>query len=174
MPISSVINRMRAHADFLALHEALLDELDYNTQFDIAQAERDAEIIRFTERFPLLGAARQGERVNYKQVTHATVYCSYGIEITVSGPNPAPMMRRIRRAVGGTFDKEATSYSFTLRQERDDAINSIRITSSRENVCTPKVVGKEEKVIPAVEAQPERIETVDVVEWECPSILDEN
>lgn len=55
------------------------------------------------------------------------------------------------------------------KQHRDGV--SLIVTISRELVCERRVVGTETVTIPAVEAQPERTETRDVVEWDCKPLL---
>ncbi len=54
-------------------------------------------------------------------------------------------------------------------QQRDGV--SLIVTISRELVCERRVVGTETVTIPAVEAQPERTEVREIVEWDCGSLL---
>lgn len=70
-------------------------------------------------------------------------------------------------ALLGSFQKEATE-SYLNANKQIGGIH-FQVTAIRNNVCTPKIVGK--KIIPAepektIEAKPERVE--DIIEWECP------
>lgn len=87
--------------------------------------------------------------------------------------NERETMREIRSALrAGRWDKDAYQNSFALVSHRtDDEPVSIRINGHRDQVCTAKVVGQETKTIAAVEAKPERTEVVDVIEWECGTLL---
>lgn len=85
-----------------------------------------------------------------------------------------PMVAAIRRAVGGTWEKrEQQSYrGDEMVFERD----GYRIRVEREQVCVRRVVGTETVTIPAQparEAQPERTEERELVEWDCQPILGE-
>lgn len=168
------VAKMRAQADFLAKHEEILEELHYSRQMEILQAERDLEIERFAETHPRLGEARVGEKVTMEEVTYVDYSCGWHQTFNVHGPHATEMMTRLRRAFGGMFIKAASSWDFSLTQDRSfEDGGTIRITTGRDEVCTKKVIGTEVKVIPAVEAQPERTEIIEKVEWECPSILED-
>jgi hypothetical protein len=80
--------------------------------------------------------------------------------------------RRIRRAIGGTWRKGGIVDLFELARVEPDSGVYCRITVSRTAACVRKVVGHEDVTIPAVQAQPERIEHREVVEWDCQPILD--
>lgn len=57
----------------------------------------------------------------------------------------------------------------TWTQHRGDVELFVQV--SREQVCTRRVVGTETVVVPAVEAQPERTEVRELVEWDCRPVL---
>lgn len=85
-------------------------------------------------------------------------------------------LRRIMKAVGGTWDKSLTDGdAFRLRQVRDGIV--LGINCDRPVVCTRRVVGTREveRVIPAQPAIEEHTvtETVEDVEWDCEPILAE-
>jgi hypothetical protein len=75
----------------------------------------------------------------------------------------------IRRTVGGEWDKTYTGDKLVLRRNADDL--ELLITVDRDVVCTRRVVGTETVAVPAVEAQPERTEEREVVEWDCAPLL---
>ena len=72
------------------------------------------------------------------------------------------------RALGGKWDKDPGE-TFSFRQAR----GGLRLTVSvdRPAVCQPVVTGTETVTIPAVEAQPERTEVREIVEWRCEPLL---
>lgn len=79
----------------------------------------------------------------------------------------------ILRTLGGTWDKDF--WDDTDRadfQQSRDGLN-LRVTVQRSAVCERVVVDTETVTIPAVEAQPERTETREVVEWRCEPVLSE-
>lgn len=75
----------------------------------------------------------------------------------------------IRRALGGTWRKEAWDNRFDFYQERDGL--NLQILASREQICERIVVGSETVTVPAVAAQPEHTEVREVVEWRCEPLL---
>lgn len=84
--------------------------------------------------------------------------------------------RKIARAVGGKWDKNAYTDTFYLEQKRGAL--TLRIVAAREAVCERVVVGTETVTIPATEAQvidaqPSRTEEREVVEWRCEPLLAE-
>lgn len=81
----------------------------------------------------------------------------------------AATVARIRRAIGGTWTKHEADDGKRLSFNRD----GYEISVERESVCTRRVVGTETVTLPAVEAQPERTEEREVVEWDCQPILAE-
>lgn len=77
-------------------------------------------------------------------------------------------MVSIRRAIGGAWDKVDAGSFFILRSDREGF--RLSITADREQVCERVVIGSETVTVPAVEAQPERTEVRDVIEWRCEPI----
>lgn len=74
----------------------------------------------------------------------------------------------IVRAVGGKWDKGPDGEHFNLRREH--GLLDLHVQVRREAVCEKVVVGVETVTIPATEAadaQPERTEEREVVEWRC-------
>lgn len=70
----------------------------------------------------------------------------------------------IRKALGGKWDKDPHE-KFNFKQKRGPL--SLLIQVEREAVCERVVTGTETVTVPAVEAQPERTEEREVVEWVC-------
>lgn len=79
-------------------------------------------------------------------------------------------LNRIRRALGGEWVKDGLGETFTLEQKHGDL--TLQIMAKRDVVCERRVTGIETVTLPAVEAQPERTETREIVEWDCAPILD--
>lgn len=76
----------------------------------------------------------------------------------------------IVRTIGGTWSKNTdTGLGFSFTQTR--GLLEFFVSVDRSAVCERVVVGTEERTIPAVEAQPERTEIVEKVEWRCQSLL---
>lgn len=78
-----------------------------------------------------------------------------------------------RRALGGEWKKRDQNDTIVIEQRHVKALPgnpdvSIFLDKS---ACTRRVVGVEEVVIPAVEAQPERTEKREIVEWDCEPVL---
>lgn len=76
----------------------------------------------------------------------------------------------IRRTVGGEWKKSYDTTNLVLTRTTEDGVE-FSITVKRDAVCTRRVVGTETVTVPAVEAQPERVEEREVVEWDCHPIL---
>lgn len=81
-------------------------------------------------------------------------------------------MLAIRRGIGGTWHKAPSETYYLLRRDYAGAV--LTIYADREQVCERVVVGTETVTIPAqpaVEAQPERTEVREVVEWRCEPVI---
>lgn len=101
-----------------------------------------------------------------------TAYTSGAVELdwfVNHGDDQRVTMQAIRRALGGAWDKTTSAAYFNLTTERDGL--QLSILADREEVCTRRVVGTEVVTVPAVEAQPERTEVREVVEWDCEPVL---
>lgn len=83
--------------------------------------------------------------------------------------------QQIVRAFGGTWDKKPWADRFDLSRKHDtDPQIRLEILAHRDQMCERVVVGTEQVTIPAteaVEAQPERVEEREVVEWRCAPLL---
>lgn len=83
---------------------------------------------------------------------------------------PATMGELVKRI--GSCDKQVSPYAFKLVKEFEHA--NLVIAADREQVCTPKVVGRK-KVRKSVVVRPEETAYVDVevddIEWDCPPSL---
>jgi hypothetical protein len=77
----------------------------------------------------------------------------------------------IVRTIGGHWDKIDTYSDFVYRQKRDGVTLDVQVT--REAVCERIVTGTRQVTVPAVEATPERVQTVEDVEWRCLPLLAE-
>lgn len=89
-------------------------------------------------------------------------------------PDGVPaMVAAIRRAVGGKWDKREAA-GITGTPEMVFEREGYQIITRREAVCVRRVVGTETVTIPArpaLDAQPERTEEREIVEWDCEPIL---
>lgn len=81
-----------------------------------------------------------------------------------------PTMLAVRRAIGGQWEKKPWGDRFDISQQVNDWL-TVEVYAHRDVVCTRRVVGTEQFTVPAVEAQPERTETREIVEWDCHPIL---
>lgn len=77
----------------------------------------------------------------------------------------------IIRRLGGRWEKISSLVSMRFLQERDGF--NLNVSVERSAVCERVVVGTEPVTIPAVEAQPERVEQREIVEWRCEPVLAE-
>jgi hypothetical protein len=77
----------------------------------------------------------------------------------------------IIRLIGGKWAKADGGDRLYLRQRQGDV--EFCVVVDREAVCERVVKGTREVTIPAVEAQPERVQVVEDVEWVCGSVLAE-
>jgi len=133
---------------------------------------------RFAEQLDALSYEAMQDKLgtDYDNTPHASFYTqSTGVTITAHGPDQRETMRVLRRMIGGTWEKAGYGYRFEITREwgTEDGEYTIRIDieGDRENVCQRIVTGTSERTIPAVEAQPERTETVEEVEWVCGNLL---
>lgn len=81
--------------------------------------------------------------------------------------------QQVIRGLGGKWDKDHSDTEMTFTQ--GDILDPIRYTVqvTREAVCRRVVTGTEQVTVPAVQAQPERVETRETVEWVCEPVLAE-
>lgn len=158
-----LVQRMRNQADILEDHADFLERYGYE------EAER-----QFSDsvRDPDTGVAKLPEKY-WEQLSYISVYTGVVLEFNVRGPRARALMTGLRRELGGTWQKSAVGDRFWMHSTIGDV--RVRIEGDRDSVCVPRVIGTEKKVIPAVEAveaQPERVEEVDVIEWDCGTILE--
>ncbi|MGZ4519135.1 MAG: hypothetical protein ACXVXP_08375 [Mycobacteriaceae bacterium] len=78
---------------------------------------------------------------------------------------------RIVRLIGGKWAKSDANDRLYFRQRVVDVEFCVAV--DREAVCERIVKGTHEVTIPAVAAQPERVQVVEDVEWVCGSVLAE-
>lgn len=74
----------------------------------------------------------------------------------------------------GSCDKEPWGDSFQVTKKFGDGLVTYRLSTSREDVCTKKVIGTETVEVTdfeAVRALPKKRVEREVVEWECDPIL---
>lgn len=81
-------------------------------------------------------------------------------------------MQDITRLLGGEWVKDGYGDTFGLNQGRDGV--RLSVTASRSAICERVVTGTRQVTVPAVEASPERVETVEDVDWICGSVLAES
>jgi hypothetical protein len=108
---------------------------------------------------------------------YASVYGGITISLTSENynnknvdPKVKAAMVKIRKAIGGEWDKGADGFSFTLTRRITPEVRCT-ISAYRELVCTPRVTGTQqvEKQV-AVEYETQ-IVTEDIIEWDCPPSL---
>ncbi len=80
-------------------------------------------------------------------------------------------MQDITRILGGKWAKDGDGDMFELERHLGGIL--LLVTASRTAVCERVVTGTRQVTVPAVEASPERVETVEAVEWVCGSVLAE-
>lgn len=102
-----------------------------------------------------------------------SISCGYDYVEIVWHVWTADAMQTIRRTIGGTWEKSTLvdGAYYIVEQERPGVL--FRVQAHREAVCERVVTGFETVTVPAVEAQPERVEQRDVVEWRCAPLLAE-
>lgn len=83
--------------------------------------------------------------------------------------DPKKELTRIRRAIGGKWDKDYSGASFELKGKLGDTF--VKIWASRENVCEKVVVGTEIKEVPDYANIPKVTREVEIVEWKCPESM---
>lgn len=84
------------------------------------------------------------------------------------------LIATIRALPPGTWDKHYGDGPLGFDLTGSLAGLRVRVSGNREDVCERVVVGTETVTVPAEparEATPERVETVEVVEWKCSPIL---
>lgn len=81
--------------------------------------------------------------------------------------------RSVMRGIGGKWEKvpNGTDLYFKRKLIFDGIKVDFTIFATREAVCERRVVGTEEVTIPAVKAQPERVEVREIVEWDCAPVM---
>lgn len=107
----------------------------------------------------------------YEDLTWADVQVSLTIGITISvfGPNAASLMDKVRRLIGGKWDKQTDSFSYSLTQTVQGC--KITIQAERELVCTARIVGTETVEVPDYDNMPKKTVTRDIVEYDCPMFV---
>lgn len=95
------------------------------------------------------------------------IYEDYGDD----GNSAVENMAAKRRAIGGQWQKETTNYEFALTQSVSDNL-TIKLSVSRDAACTPRVVGQETVEVSDYSNCPKKMETRDIVEWDCNPILE--
>lgn len=158
------VRRLRTVADFLASIEHVLNEYSY------------------TE------ARKANPDTSYDEVSYVNFYHTpLGTEVTLDchGPESRDLMVTLRKAIGGEWRKDVrdSEYSPAFLLRRDIPVTgrtndydhiTICIESPRDSVCKPKVIGTKTVTIPAVEARPEQVKEVEVIEWDCGNLLDDS
>ncbi len=89
------------------------------------------------------------------------------------GDEDLALARTIAKAFG-TFDKDIGDSIFTLKKRFGTV--ALRFVFHRDSVCTRRVLGKktETKMVPeAGTRMVEKVVETEIVEWDCPSLLDE-
>lgn len=86
------------------------------------------------------------------------------------------MIKKMRRAFGGTWEKRYDSDSFKLERRDGDVL--VILSADRESVCERVVVGSREVEVEEYDAEAlaevPRVTVIreeDVVEWRCPDVI---
>jgi hypothetical protein len=79
----------------------------------------------------------------------------------------------IVKAIDGRWDRRSDDWNDKVEWRQSREGMSLLVQVSREAVCERIVTGTETVTVPAVEAQPERTEEREVVEWRCEPLLKE-
>lgn len=154
MSVKSYIENYRSNLDIVVKHETFLEANSYDSVWEAAYE------------------ANGQEAPEFETLTTISIYLAgYGIEFGVSGPDQKRLATELRRELGGKWDKRDAGSQFRLSRVRDEDGGMITISMSRDAVCEKKVVGFKDVVVPAVEAQPEKVVTEEIVEWECGTLL---
>lgn len=140
------IQRLRATADFLAVHRPLLEGLEDDGSVWIS-----------------VGVANIGIYIEQADTEDTPV-------------DQKSLMREIRQGLNlrGVWEKSAYSEDFNISHRDTETGLRVTINANRTAVCEKRVIGTEEKVIPAIEARPEKVETVEIVEWDCGTLLSDD
>ena len=89
----------------------------------------------------------------------------------VTTKSAVEVMADLRKAIGGTWDKQTNDYYFTLTREIAPKV-TVKLLVARSEACTPKVVGSETVEVKDYDSCPTKTVTKDIVEWDCNPILD--
>ena len=151
--IAELIHGCHLKAEFLNRHRSLLSQLDYDSVDNTRDGSWSDMTYVSVEPHPYSGVLT--------------------LEFNVYGPESRKVMGILRKAFSpGKWDKDATGYHFKLTKNVDGL--KIVIESQRDNVCKRVVTGTTTRVVPAVEAQPERVVEDEEVEWVCGNLAGED
>lgn len=91
------------------------------------------------------------------------------------GGNEKDRLTAAIRAIGGKWTKDVRDGEYGDYFDATGKLRglSIKLTAYRDAVCERVVKGTETVDVPAVEAQPSRTETREIVEWVCAPLLAE-
>lgn len=181
--VQKTIDNMRLKADFLARHRDVLDRYSYETGLQVWRANYASRAHSQERTGEGPEPWRPGEwdwprGGESNDIDYISVNAYYScVEFTVSGPNAKDIVRTLRRAIGGLWEKAPVGEMFKIKQPltKDADWPLVTIEVARDAVCVPKVVGKKKVTIKAVEAreaQPERVEYVDEIEYDCGNLLE--
>lgn len=149
--ISNLIRCHQAIAEFLNAHRALLEKFSYDNV-----CSGQASIVVNTYYGDEIGLSIGGNYYGDDPQRKADMLDS-----------KAALFLKVRRAIGGKWDKDY-GHSFTCtKTSADPAVPTIKIIVEREAVCTKTVTGTKEVHVPARPAVEEHVRVEEVVEWDC-------
>lgn len=90
------------------------------------------------------------------------------LRFTFYGEDAVPNLHKVRRAIGGRFDKDASAATFSMKGRIGEAYIELQVP--REQVCERVVVGTETKLVADPDAPKVEVEE-EIVEWVCPDAL---
>lgn len=96
----------------------------------------------------------------------------HDIGIHAYGEDAPQRIAAWRRALGGTWRKGGGDDYIVLSQRVESlpGAPTVDLFIGKDR-CVRRVVGTETVTVPAVEAQPERIEERELIEWDCDPVL---
>jgi hypothetical protein len=125
-----------------------------------------------------LGYASMAEKFGDENLSYLDFHTGESeIFFTAYGPTQRELMRTLRRAIGGKWDKYGGSSKLYLTRQWGDHADSkigLTISGNRDQVCERVVTGTREVHHEAVPAQEARTEVVEEVDWVCGNLLEDD
>ena len=102
----------------------------------------------------------------------AYTYVTMGTSSITIGGLTKDLMVKLRRAIGGKWDKYVSDYNLTLiNRHSAPHCTTIELTIPRNEACTPRVIGTEKVEVRDYDNVPYKTVEREIVEWDCDPIL---